>query len=358
MAPPKTNIGKWISALFIAFLISVSFFDKSAHADIFGEVGKGLDIVGDVLEDARDKARAEFRRQKQRTKKIIENAKRQAKKIEKKVRKLRDELKGEIAKQRVVGKVILDTAEAIELIIEQGVKETLHIEEKIENINNVIIEQRLDKLNLHLESSSNVLAKKIQKQLISEEKINQFLEKELQLNIRVIDILMPIQSIRERLDKTGTAKCVRKGLILRGVENSEMYFSGAANEAFNSLSDTANVERAVVEVVKSCVHQNFVKRDQNDDADDAIDEAQLTVLEKEKEKYKEDIRKSENDLKLHNEYLNNEKETLSKYKKVQDYTNQLALKAQEKKNEIAAYSEELDSILKEAGIIAGSAVVQ
>lgn len=323
---------------------------NSASAKIWDDiplVGDAMDGIGDVLEDGRDKVRAEARRTIQHAEELARKARAESKRLEARVRKLRDEVKGELEKIPVLGKAINEVIDATEIIIESSgdvIKQNANL---IGVIETVIVDQKLDPYEIIIESTSNVLGKKISA-AITGGKINNFLDSKILGDIKIIDILMPIQSGLERIDPTGMQSCIRNGVVSKTTNTGLVYLSGAPENFLKSLADVSGLEVAAAGVVVGCLNKHVSRRPK--EGNEAVDQSEITDATAERDAAIQEVKMDEELERETQIYYDEVHSNYEKYRKILDDTKELAEEAKEAQEANEAVARKLAEKMKEAGI--------
>lgn len=333
---------RFLLSAMICFLLITT-----VKADILGELGRWKDDVGDVLEEARDDVKEEVERNIRRIEEVARKAKAEAKRLEKRVRKLRDELKGELAKLGDVGKALNDVIDVTETTIESSGDIIGQNVETIGIIKTAIVEQKLDPYEIVIESSSSVLGGKLAS-AISGDKVNDFLDKEILGDIKVIDILLPIQSGLERIDPIGMQRCVREGVVTKSADNGKLILLGAPDKFFESTSDAALIEAAAGEVVSTCL-AGLVKRRPKQGAG-SINDDERAKAEAERDQAINEVNANKRESEEAEKYYAELKDKYAFYEGILDETQELAEEAQKAKEANEEVARKLANKLKEAGI--------
>ncbi|QXC52982.1 hypothetical protein KHC17_28150 (plasmid) [Agrobacterium salinitolerans] len=316
------------------------------HAGLGDELRRWKDDVGDVLEGARDDVKRLAEEAIGEAEKVARKARAEGKRLEARVRKLRDEVQGELAKIGGVGEAINEMIDVTEATIEASGDVIQSNVDMIGKIETAIVEQKLDPYEIVIDSSSSILGNKLA-QAISGDKINELLDTEIAGELKVIDVLLPIQSGLERLDATGMQECIRKGVVAKGA-NGGMALAGAPEQLFENLSDSGGLEVAATKVVGACLNTHVVRRPESGEG--ALSAEELAKAEAERDVAIADMKANEAETARAEEYYAEMKLKYDFYSDILDDTKALAEEAEHAKQANEKVARKLAETMKQAGL--------
>jgi hypothetical protein len=330
-------MSRFFSTSILAFSLLVP---NMSSADIF-------DKIGDVLEEARDDFKEEANRFINDVKDETRRVEARAKVLEGKIRRLRDELKDEIAKVKILRDVLLPVMDATEIAIESSGEVIQSNFRLIEQIEEAVVNQKLDPYAILIESSSNVLGNKLA-EVISADKINDFLDSEVIGDIKIIDILLPIQSGLERLDPTGMQKCLRRDTVVRAASNGKMALSGAPELSFDTLTDAVSLKAAGTKVAAGCLQKHVLRKPK--EGANSLSEAELAEAQTARDAVIELMRKNAEESATVEEYYDEVQDRYAHYNSILDDTKVLAIQAEAAQKENERLASELAKKLAELNL--------
>lgn len=329
------------STIFILPLFMFFSSITTVEAGFLDEAKKVLNKVGDVLEEARDDVKEEANRNFRRMKRLAKEAQEETQKIERRIRKIRDELKDEIAKLPIVGEKINNTIDIVEKTIEntsQNIGQNLKKIEKLDSI----VQGNLDPVTMTLKASASILGAKIAEEIRADE-INGFLDSEIFDELRIIDILLPIQGGLERLDPTGTQECLREETVVRTTAEGDKILTGAPSILMKGLSSTALLQKAAIEVVGNCLERNTKSSEQHI----GISAEEIALAKSERDQAIEDVKQNEEKLNRQKEYSAALKFEVERQEKILSISQKLADRAKKIQEDNQKLAIDLEKLLEE-----------